>query len=90
MDDYRTFRACLRCEDTGFALSRCDGGSGLRGLRDTHLPLARCAHCGPHKPHSYAERCSCAGTNPVLLARRERDARRQLQTGLTGSGKMSL
>lgn len=76
-NDPRTWHSCQRCNDGGQELFRCDGGTGNRGSRDAHLRLAPCGRRFPHAPHSYADRCACVETNPVIAARRLREQQRK-------------
>lgn len=71
-DDPSTWVFCLDCKDSSYRQFRCDGLTGERGTRDEDLKLLRCARRMSHQAHTYAERCQCYSTNPVIAKRRER------------------
>lgn len=70
--DPRTWVFCPHCTDHGWRLFRCDGGTGDTGERDTELKRWHCGRRNGHFPHSYAERCGCVDTNPVIAKRNKR------------------
>lgn len=70
--DPRTWVFCFDCTDHGWRLFRCDGGTGDTGDRDTELKRWHCGRRRGHSPHSYAERCGCVDTNPVIARRNQR------------------
>lgn len=76
-NDPRTWVHCATCSDGGWALFRCDGGTGETGDRDTGLRRYRCARKPEHAAHSYAERCACYDTNPEIEKRRHRQGARE-------------
>lgn len=65
---------CSTCDDTGFVRRlTCDGAGQCR--------IAGCGRHGhPNEPHGYTRKCSCRGTNPVLMRQRELVAQRQART----------
>lgn len=65
-DDPTTWVYCKECKDTSYRQFRCDGGTGETGDRDAELRRVPCARRRGHYPHTYAERCACYETNPVI------------------------
>jgi len=76
-EDRRMYRHCLDCQDSGWRLFRCTGQTGDRGLRDPELTLLGCARRAQHQAHSYADRCQCIETNPMIARRRDIEAQRK-------------
>jgi hypothetical protein len=70
--DPRSWVYCVNCLDTSWHSFRCDGGTGDTGDRDSHLKRVHCGRRNGHSMHTYAERCACYSTNPVIARRRER------------------
>ncbi len=70
--DPRTWVHCTDCGDTGQALRRCPGvgATAPDSGRDAYLRPELCARRFDHAPHSFADRCRCWDTNPVLARRR--------------------
>lgn len=71
-EDPSTWIFCRDCEDSSYRQFRCDGFTNDTGSRDEHLRMVRCARRQNHQPHTYAERCHCYDTNPVIAKRRQR------------------
>lgn len=69
---------CPVCRDeaSGWRLFWCPGRGGLRTFdrpeRDAELPMSECGRSATHVPHTYADRCACVETNPVIAAHRQR------------------
>jgi hypothetical protein len=73
---------CLACldEPSGWRLWWCPGVGPSRTFdrsdRDTRMSMAECGRRMHHTPHTYAVKCECLPTNPVIAKARERLARR--------------
>ncbi len=78
---------CTRCfdEPSGWQIVWCPGTGDARQVEPPKRALeTRIAPCGrrpnpglDHLPHTYAERCGCYETNPVIARHRERERKRQ-------------
>jgi hypothetical protein len=78
-DEDPRFWAFFRvCDDGGWRSFRCDGMTGDYGTRDPFLRKLRCGRQQLHYGHSYAERCPCIDTNPVIAKRREAERRKKV------------
>jgi hypothetical protein len=77
-DEPRYF--CLACRDEphGWRIFWCPGSGALRTMARPDRAQGSMVECGRpvHAPHSYAHRCECADTNPVIAKARERMRRR--------------
>lgn len=68
---------CLECRDEpyGWRVVWCRGVGSMASTgtpKDTTLTVLVCARRGSHPPHTYTERCTCYGVNPVSAAHRRR------------------
>lgn len=73
---------CLDCRDESSAwrIVWCPGAGETRdALPSARAYAVRVQSCGkdkPHHPHTFAERCPCWETNPVIARRREAERKR--------------
>lgn len=79
MHDEPTF-ACTGCfdEPNGWRSFWCPGAGRLHLASRpdwAYGPTLGCGVSKSHDAHAYVERCECFGTNPVVRARKEREAR---------------
>lgn len=78
---------CLNCHDepNGWSITWCPGVGDVRELSPTDRALStRICPCGQgqrHRAHTYAERCPCLETNPIIARHRERVHGRQTPAG---------
>lgn len=77
-EDHEPRYVCLACHDEthGWRPFWCPGLYPLRDMvRPEHCAddLVDCGRRQPHSPHAYVARCHCYPSNPVALARRERE-----------------
>lgn len=67
---------CLECRDEPNAWvvrwCRGRGKSAVVESTDRGLAILPCARRDSHPPHSYAERCACLPSNPVIAGHRRR------------------
>jgi len=80
MPDAPTYH-CLLCFDEPHAwrLFWCVGVPAAASRHQpSDIPVYPCARRQPHATHSYAERCTCRDTNPVIAQYEERTRRLRL------------
>lgn len=65
--------ACLDCHDTSWRMFGCSGSGPVRGIPPNAPDISAypCGRIKAHSPHTYAERCACWETNPVIARDRQ-------------------
>ena len=65
--------ACLECRDTAWREFACAGRGQSKGIAPSSATVSAypCARLKAHGPHTFAERCQCVDTNPVIARQRE-------------------
>jgi hypothetical protein len=71
-DGPRYFCVACRDEPAAWRLWCCAGLGKFRAVTVRDIPTSQCGRRKDHPPHTYAERCQCSQTNPVVAEHRRR------------------